>query len=102
MQTCPDCKGKSQKYLHLHYAKGKGRSGWYWKDCWRCNGTKEVSDEVLAAINLSDTLNAVMKEKNLDAFSEVVGVTNAELTEARLGRLTVGRISEIIAIIKGN
>ena len=27
---CPDCNGKGQKYLHLNYGKGDGRSVEHW------------------------------------------------------------------------
>lgn len=101
--TCPDCKGKGEKYLHLHYAKGKGQSGWQWKPCWRCNGTKVIDEQTFNQIVTGTALNDMLKAKGLMAYNghESLGLTDpCELSSAVMGRLPVERIDEIIRMVE--
>lgn len=100
--ACPDCKGQGQKYLHLHYAKGKGQSGWQWKICWRCNGTKVITPEVLATIeagkNLADYMRGLGLRNQLECLAGF-GVNGVELSSALMGRLPLERIAEIRGMV---
>lgn len=101
--TCPDCKGKGQKYLHLNYAKGKGRSGWQWKTCWRCNGEKVITSATLASIEAGEGLNETLKAKGYSWDLECLspqGVDGVALSSALMGRVSVERIAEIREMVE--
>ena len=103
MQICPECKGQGQKYLHLLYAKGKGRSGWQWKTCWRCNGTKEVSEEVISQIEAGKELNELLKSKGLRydlGCLKGQGISETDLSSALMGRLPIEEIQSISQFLK--
>ena len=101
---CPECKGKGQKFLHLHYAKGKGQSGWQRKTCWRCEGLKVVAPDVMSCVEAGKVLDARMKElgrrNDLECLAKSHGIDGVELSKALMGRVPVERIQEIGGLIE--
>lgn len=101
--TCPDCKGKGQKYLHLNYGTGDKRSGWQWVKCWRCNGEKVITSATLASIEAGKGLNELLKAKGYRYDLECLasqGVDGVALSSALMGRVSVERIAEIREMVE--
>lgn len=82
--TCPDCKGKGKKYLHLN------PGGWKWVTCWRCEGSREVSDKVMAQVEAGRRLSEALKAIGRFASESV------EMSSAVMGRLPVDKIEAMI------
>lgn len=100
--TCPECKGQGQKYLHLHYARGKGRSGWQWKTCWRCGGQGKITTASMHAIRAGEELNGLLEAKGMRYDLECLaprGIDGVALSDALLGRVPLDRIAEIRGMV---
>lgn len=82
--TCPDCKGQGQKYLHLN------PGGWKWVKCWRCSGSREVSEEIMAQVEAGHRLSKALKEAGRYPSESV------EMSSAVMGRIPVDQIEQMI------
>lgn len=80
--TCPECKGKGQKWLHLY------RRGYQWVQCWLCNGTNEIGPETQEAVAYGERIEADRKARGLDVFKEAarLGCDDVDLSTVEMGR----------------
>jgi hypothetical protein len=86
-QVCPKCKGSKTNSIHRHYARGKGRSGWYTYPCRWCKGAGEVGPEVIARVAEGERLRDDRKARGEDAQTQAarLGITFDELISRECG-----------------
>jgi DNA-binding XRE family transcriptional regulator len=83
---CPDCEGKKEVFAHLNY--GPERTGeWKMIQCFRCNGSGVVPDEMAEWINNGQVLRQMRidAELSLRDMAKQTGIDIVTLSQSERG-----------------
>lgn len=94
---CPDCKGKGQKCMHLN------PGGWRWVVCWRCQGRKTVTPELMEQIRAGEEFRAFARRHGLNNELDCLvpfGVTEIQFSDAKMGAMPIDGIARIRQLLE--